>query len=276
MRPIVAFLSDFGTRDFYVGAVKGAILAACPEATVVDLVHDLPPHDVLEGAFSLAAAVSAFPAGSVFLAVVDPGVGSDRRGLAIAAGGYLFVGPDNGIFTLALSERPATDVRLLSNAGLFRHQVSDTFHGRDVFGPVAGHLARGLPIEEVGPKAEEPVRLPLPEVRRRGEEWEGVVVHADRFGNLVTNFTRSDLEAAVAALDGDPNRLQLLIGEARLPLARTYADLAEGEACVLLGGAGRLELAVNQGSAALRFGAGRGARVRLRGLPSGDGFPPES
>jgi S-adenosylmethionine hydrolase len=266
MRPIVALLTDFGERDSYVAAVKGAVLCACPEATLVDIVHDLPPHDVVEGAFVLAAAVPAFPAGTVFVAVVDPGVGTPRRGLGIEAGGYRFVGPDNGIFSPVLAERSPARIRALTNRGLHRHEVSETFHGRDVFGPVAGHLARGVPLEELGGEVSDPVRLPERRVHRSGSEWEGEVVHADRFGNLVTNISRSDLEGILGEVDGDPNAVVVVVGGVPLPLARTYADVSPGEPCALLGSSGRLELSVNQGSAALRFAARRGTPLRVRPL----------
>src|SRR5262249_8574421 len=140
MRPIVALLTDFGGQDHYVGAVKGAVLASCPEATLVDVAHELPAHDVEAAAFCLVSCFRAFPAGSVFLAVVDPGVGSERRPLALEALGYRFVGPDNGIFTLVLADQPAARIHEITNAGLYRYEVSATFHARDIFGPVAGHL----------------------------------------------------------------------------------------------------------------------------------------
>jgi S-adenosylmethionine hydrolase len=269
MRPIVALLTDFGTRDSYVGAVKGAILAACPEATLVDLVHDVPAHDVAQGAFSLAAAFDAFPTGTVFLAVVDPGVGSARRGLAIETEGYRFVGPDNGIFTLVLGKAPR--IHSLTNAGLFRREVSATFHARDIFGPVAGHLACGMPMEDVGPEVADPILLPDEPVRRGpGGEWEGQVVHVDRFGNLVTNVCRRDFEAILGSVGGDTTRLLVIVSGARMAVARTYADIAFDEACALMGSAGRLEVAVNRGSAASRLGADRGTRVLVLALPNPD------
>jgi S-adenosylmethionine hydrolase len=268
MRPIVALLSDFGTADAYVGAMKGAVLSACPEATLVDLVHDIPAQDVAEGAYALAAAFQAFPPRTVFLAVVDPGVGSERRGLALETRGYRFVGPDNGIFTHVLE--PGTSVRSITNAGLFRYRVSATFHGRDIFGPVAGHLAGGLSLEEVGPEVSDPVRLKEEPLVRGPSGWEGKVIHVDRFGNLITNVSEEDLEAILAEVGGDPNRLVGAVSGVRLPLARTYADVAPGEACLLMGSAGRLEVAVNGGSASSRLGAGRGTSVLL--LPLGDPF----
>jgi len=265
MRPIVALLTDFGSQDHYVGAVKGAVLAACREASVVDLTHELPPHDVMAAAFSLAAARGAFPAGTTFLAVVDPGVGSARRALALEAAGQRFVGPDNGIFTFVLAEQPSARVHEITNQGLFRARVSATFHARDVFGPVAGRLAAGMDLAEVGPPISDPVRLPLERPRPVGPgEWEGAVLHVDRFGNLITNFTEEDLDAALAIVNGDPTDLVVAVEGMVLPLVRTYSDVCEGEACAVAGSSGRLEVSVNRGSAARQLGASRGAPVRVR------------
>ena len=264
-RPLVALLTDFGSRDHYAGAVKGAVLAACPEATVVDITHELPRHDVSAGAFSLAAAYRAFPPGAVFLAVVDPGVGSPRRALALEAGGYRFVGPDNGIFTLVLAEHPGARVREITNPRLVRTDVSNTFHARDVFAPVAAHLARGAALSEVGPPVRDPVALAQEAVRRVGKsEWEAAVVDVDGFGNLTTNLSGAELAAILKTLDGDPTRLVVVVEGVVLPLVRTYADVAEGEPCALMGSSGRLEIAVHRDSAARLLGAPRGAPVRLR------------
>lgn len=265
MRPIVALLTDFGSQDHYVGAVKGAVLAACREAAVIDLTHDLPPHDVMAAAFALSAARASFPAGTTFLAVVDPGVGSARRALALEANGQCFVGPDNGIFTFVLAEQPSARVHEITNRGLFRANVSATFHARDIFGPVAGRLAAGMDLAEVGPPLADPVRLSLERPRPVGPaEWEGTVLHVDRFGNLITNFTAEDVEAALATVNGDPTDLVVAVEGMVLPLARTYSDVCEGEACALAGSSGRLEVSVNRGSAARQLGAARGAPVRLR------------
>lgn len=265
MRPIVALLTDFGSQDHYVGAVKGAVLAAAPEAAIVDIVHDLAPHDVVAGAYALEAAHGAFPAGTAFLAVVDPGVGSDRRGIAIEAGGYRFTGPDNGIFTLILAAHEGARVHEVRNAGLFRYEVAPTFHARDIFAPVAARLATGMPLEEVGPQILDPVRFAVDAPRElRDGTWEGTVVLVDHFGNLTTSFTRSHLDAILATVGGDPTELVVLVEGAVLPLVRTYAEIAEGEACALVGSGGRLEIAVHRGNASRVLGATRGAPVRIR------------
>jgi S-adenosylmethionine hydrolase len=265
MRAVVALLTDYGTQDHYVGAVKGAILAADPDASVVDIVHDLPPHDIQVAAFALDASYRAFPAGSVFLAVVDPGVGSERRALALEAGGYRFVGPDNGLFTLVLAEHADARVHEITNAGLFRHEVSPTFHGRDVFAPVAGRLAGGMALAEVGPKVADPVLFAVEGCHAVGKDaWESPVIHVDRFGNLVTAFSALDLEEILAGVGGDPNQVLVTVEGIAMPLVQTFADVAEGEPCAYFGSSRRLEIALNRGNASRVLGAARGAPVRIR------------
>src|SRR5688500_9276865 len=177
MPPVVALLTDFGHQDHYVGAVKGAVLTACPKAVIVDVGHEVPAHDVMAAAFALAACYRSFPKGTVFVAVVDPGVGSERRPLALQAGGYFFVGPDNGIFTLVLADAARPKVHEITNRRLCAKVISHTFHARDVFGPVAGHLARGTRLSSVGPPVREWVTFALPPVRQRGGEWVATVLH---------------------------------------------------------------------------------------------------
>jgi S-adenosyl-L-methionine hydrolase (adenosine-forming) len=268
MPPVVALLTDFGSQDHYVGSLKGAILSVCREATLVDLAHELPVHDVAAGAFALAASWRDFPEGTIFLAVVDPGVGTSRRALAVQAEGRLLVGPDNGILSLVIEDASGeVVVRAIANGGLVHPEVSATFHARDVFGPVAGHLATGVPMAEVGPLVTDPVRLaPTPAPSGGAGEWSALVLHVDRFGNLITNLRRRDLDAILAEVEHDRNGVVVLLGSHVLPLAVTYADVAEGEACALLGSSGRLEIAVNRGSAAQALGAGSGAPVRLRAV----------
>ena len=266
----MALVSDFGTQDHYVAAMKGAVLSVCPDAQLVDVVHDLAPHDVEAGSFVLAAAVEGFPTGTVFLAVVDPGVGTSRRALAVQTEAHRFVAPDNGLLTHILADHHTARVHAITNAGLFRFHVSPTFHGRDVFGPVAGHLARGMPIEEVGPPADDPQRLPLPAVRPRGHlDWEGEVVHVDRFGNLTTNVSDRALSEMLAHFGGDPTEVVVIVEGAVLPLVRTYGDVSEGEPCALGGSGRRLEIAIHGGNAARILGVARGAAVRIRAALGG-------
>ncbi len=258
---VIALLTDFGLQDSYLGAMKGAILAVCPEAALVDVLHELPAHDVLAGALALEAVYRVFPERTVFLVVVDPGVGSERRPIAAAAGAWLFVGPDNGVLSLVLRAHPEARVRELTNPVLRRPQVSPVFHGRDLFGPAAAQLARGLRFAEVGPVASDPVRLELPAAERMDEGWRAAVLHADRFGNLTTNLREADL----AALGGPPaGRIEVVAGGRVLPLVRVYADVARGEACALIGSGGRLELAVNRGRADRLLAASPGTVVVVR------------
>jgi S-adenosylmethionine hydrolase len=259
--PVIALLTDFGLQDHYVGAMKGAILAVCPEATLVDVVHELPAHDLTAGALALDAAYRYFPAGTVFVAVVDPGVGSERRPIAVGAGRWLFVGPDNGLFTLVLDAHPDARVHLVANPQLHALPHSAVFHGRDMFGPTGAHLAKGLPLEEVGPTVQDPVRLALPRARCAGGACEGVVLFVDRFGNLVTSLLDADLGPLAG---GEPHRLEVVLGGRLLPVVRTYSDVEPGRPCVLLGSSGRLEIAVNGGRADALTGAGRGTPVLLR------------
>jgi len=267
VRPIVALLSDFGTRDHFVGSMKGAVLAACPDVALVDITHHVAPHAVAEAARSLQAAYRAFPGGSVFLVVVDPGVGTARRGLAIEAGGYRFVGPDNGVFSRVLDAHPAHRLHALTNTALHRHSVSPTFHGRDVFAPVAGLLAHGLPLETVGEAATDPVRLPVMGASPAASGgWEGPVGHVDRFGNLSTEIDAATVDLVLAEVEGDPSEVVVWVAGRQVPLVRTFGDVAPGEACALLGSSGWLEVALNQGHAAEELGVSLGDLVRLAPL----------
>ncbi|HXX48783.1 MAG TPA: SAM-dependent chlorinase/fluorinase [Myxococcota bacterium] len=253
---IVTLTTDFGGSDGYVGAVKGVILARFRKAQLVDLAHDLAPGDVRAASDVLARATPLFPPRSVHLAVVDPGVGTARRGLALLHGGQLYVGPDNGIFAGVLAQPGAPLVWALENWGLWRDAVSPVFHGRDVFGPVAAHLAGGGDPRDVGPAVEPAslARLELAVAVSRGDALEGEVVHVDRFGNLITNLTAP--EAAGAA--------SVELAGRRLPLSRTYGDAAPGALVALVGSSGKIEIAANGASAAAALGAGAGLVVILR------------
>jgi len=259
---LVTLLTDFGTADYFVGAMKGAVLASNPRAQVVDITHEIPAHDVEAGAFTLLAAFEAFPEGTVHVAVVDPGVGSSRRAVAVEAPGHTFVGPDNGVFGHVYERVGNFAVYQLADRSYFRKDVSTTFHGRDVFAPVAGALSRGVAAEGMGPRVEDFVRLPFarPVVRADGT-LEGRVIHVDRFGNCVTNFTPQDIPQE--SLD---RGLRMKVGgfEVRR-LRRFFADEggAPGEPFAIWGSAGLLEIAVNRDSAARRLGVGRGQTVEV-------------
>ena len=258
-RPIMAFLTDFGTRDHYAGTMKGVALGICPEATLVDITHEIAPHDVLGGAYELAAAVQYFPPGTVFVAVVDPGVGSVRRGVAVDTGDYRFVAPDNGLLTLALREHPARRVVELTDRRYARPTVSRTFEGRDRFAPAAAWLAKGTDLAALGRPVADMHVLAVPEAVQTPDGIVGEVLRVDRFGNLVTNIDRKIFEKRPAGVT-----VQIRIGSHDVArLVNTYAEAAAGEVCALFGSTDHLEVAENGGSAAEHLQLGRGAAVRV-------------
>lgn len=259
---IVTLLTDFGTADYFVGALRGAVLASNPEARIVDITHEVPPYDVEAGAFTLRAAFETFPEGTVHLAVVDPGVGSARRAVAVEGRGHTFVGPDNGLFGHVYERIAPFRVFQLTNTNFFRREVSPTFHGRDIFAPVAGALARGVRAEELGPEVFDFVRLPSATIERAAEgTLTASVIHVDRFGNLVTNITPEDLSEAAVARGA---HLKISGREVRR-FRRFFAEDGEavGEPFAVWGSAGLLEVAVFRDSAARVLGVGRGDKVEV-------------
>lgn len=256
-RPIIALLTDFGTGGHYVGAMKGAILTVCRDVDLIDIGHDVPPQDVAAGALHLMGAAPYFPAGTIFLVVVDPGVGAPRAALAARAGGFVFVGPDNGVLAPVLDELRADIVVSIEDPARARPAISRTFEGRDRFGPAAGWLASGVPIEALGPVVPGYRRLERRSAVVFPDRLGGEVVWVDRFGNLVTNITRATWNAAEAGRAGAVE----LAGEPVGRLVRTYADVEPGDPCALFGSTEQLEIAVRNGSAAARFEAGLGSPV---------------
>ncbi|HUR32194.1 MAG TPA: SAM-dependent chlorinase/fluorinase [Vicinamibacterales bacterium] len=257
-RPVLALLTDFGLADHYVAAMKGVILGVCRDAAIIDISHDIPPQDVLAGALELEAVVPCLPAGTVVVGVVDPGVGSERRGIAVQSGSLSFVGPDNGLFSFALRRTgPGRAVSLVS-AGFGPDRVSRTFEGRDRFAPAAAWLARGTAIEALGPLVDDLVQLPTLEPAVTGVGLDGQVVRIDRFGNLITNIR----EPQIAALAGCVSIL--VAGRTIDGLSDTYAAAPPGGVCALIGSTSCLEISVNGGNAADLLGASRGTAVRVR------------
>jgi len=243
-RPLITLLTDFGTVDGYAAEVKGVILAAVPEAQVVDVSHDLPTQDVEAGRLALARYWRRFPKGTIHVAVVDPGVGTGRAALAVASDGRLLVGPDNGILSPALLFAGARAVALPIPAS-----ASATFHGRDVFAPAAAQLAGGAPVESLGGAHASPVIRRTPEPHRLADGGiRGEVITIDRFGNAITNL--------LAVRGGSVD-----VAGSRLQIKRTYADTADGEPIALAGSTGLIEIAVRNGSAAKVLGLKRGVEV---------------
>ena len=257
-RPVIALLTDFGTRDHYAGTMKGVALSICPDITFVDISHDVPPHDVVAGALELAAAYRYFPAGTVFLVVVDPGVGSARRGIAVEAGEYRFVAPDNGVLTPTLDLHPPRRIVELSERKYARPTVSRTFEGRDRFAPAAAWLAKGIDLTALGRSAGAIHRLELPQPRVDATAIIGEVVRVDRFGNLITNIDRRMFETLAQ------HGVEIQAGDHRISqVVSTYADAPAGDVCALFGSTDHLEIAANGASAAERLALGRGAPVQV-------------
>jgi len=260
-RPTVALLTDFGTRDHYAGTLKGVILGVCPDATLVDIGHDIPAHDVLTGALELAACYRYFPHGTIFLVVVDPGVGSSRRGIAADIGDYKFVAPDNGVLTAVFAEAPPKKVVELTERKYALPTVSRTFEGRDRFAPAAGFLAKGVALVSLGKTLAkyQTLDLPRPEKDARGD-LRGEVVRIDRFGNLITNIDRRTFEQFAG---GAP--IAVDVGGTDIPrIVATYAEAPANELCALFGSTDHLEVAINAGDAAATLGLGRGTAARVR------------
>ena len=260
--PFVSFLSDFGTREYYVSAVKGVILEQCREAQIIDISHHVRSHDLLEGAFTLACAAPYFPRGTVHLAVVDPGVGSSRRALAVSDGHHLFVGPDNGILSLVFQQTETFRVYSIEARHYFRQPVSATFHGRDIFGPVAGQLAKGLEIAKLGPEISDPVRLHLPPLKPlEAGQFEALVLHIDKFGNITTSVRPEDL----AALGLSIQEVRFRVGETSVDQhCSFYAEAQPNELFSILGSAGYYEIACSRQPAAGRLTVRRGAKIRIQ------------
>lgn len=256
-RPIVALLTDFGTRDHYVGAMKGVVLGICPDAAIVDISHDVPVHDVLTAGLELAAAYRYFPAGTVFLAVVDPGVGTARRGLAAEAGGHRFIAPDNGVLTAVLQETPPRRVVELTERRYARPTVSRTFEGRDRFAPAAAWLAKGIQLTALGRPLNDCHRIPIPAPEATDGRLAGEVLRVDAFGNLITNIDRRAFDLFCR---GGAIRIAVA-GESIGRLVETYADVGADEVCALFGSTDHLEFAANAASAAERLSVERGAPV---------------
>lgn len=251
MPPTIAVLTDFGTQDPYVGIMKGVIARIAPGAVVVDLSHGVPPQDVLVGALWLDGAVDWFPDDTIFLCVVDPGVGSARRIVACDIGGQRFVGPDNGLLSAVRQRRALGCAVVASDSHFHLPGGSSTFHGRDIMSPVAAHLASGVSLDALGPPAGELVQLELPRARSAMDMVVGEVIYVDHFGNLITSILGSELPAAV----------EIRVGEGSVPRVRTYAEVRPGEPLALVGSTGRLELSVRDGSAAAVLELGPGDAV---------------
>ena len=273
--PIVALLTDFGLDDTYVGVMKGVIFGLCPHARIVDLTHNISPQNIRQAALALLDSYAFFPERTVFLVVVDPGVGSERRPLAVQAGGYCFVAPDNGVLSYALAQLPAAQSVELANTDFQLPFRSCTFHGRDVFAPAAAHLAAGAAMTDLGEPVSDLVRLPPPLLVRSADGISGEVLYSDRFGNIITSIGTLTWESdSSLSLTGrfdssltlrvDAEGAAITIRNHTLRGIRpTYSAAHPGDILALVGSSGWLEIAVNQGSAVQKLGALPGMQVHL-------------
>lgn len=261
-RPIVTLTTDFGLNDHFVGTVKGAILSIAPEVEIVDICHSVQAFDILDGALALAQAYSYFPTRTVHLVVVDPGVGSARRPILASSDKYNFVAPDNGVLSLMYAREERLNVRHVTSHHYFLQPLSNTFHGRDVFAPVAAYLAKGVDQEKFGPEITDFVRFNAPKPKAvDAKTLRGIVLKVDRFGNLITNITPQD---APALLQTPAPGFKIVVGKREVTaLQSNYADGAPNELFAILGSMGYLEIAANRTAAAQLASAGKGTEVSL-------------
>ena len=255
---IVALLTDFGSRDWYAAAMKGVILSRAPRARLIDITHEIPPQDVMAGAVTLAAAAPWFPPGTVFVAVVDPGVGTKRALLAARADGRYFIGPDNGLLSLVLEQAARRTVVRLTARRYWLPEISRTFHGRDIMAPVAAFLVRGGSLQRLGPPQPRITALAVPAVVKQGRMIRGAILHVDVFGNLITN-----LRARTWVPASQWDRAVLRCGRRRASVVSSYANGRPKQLIAVIGASGLIELAVRNGSAARALRAKRGDRVTL-------------
>jgi S-adenosylmethionine hydrolase len=260
--PLITLLTDFGLQDHYVASIKGTILDIMPQAVLVDMCHEVPARDIWAAGFLLQAAYSCFPPHTIHLCVVDPGVGTSRRPIIVTTEHHWFVAPDNGLLSPVYEREKDFHVFEITAEHYFRKPLSRTFHGRDLFAPVAAWLARGIEPVRFGNEVNDPVRLDWPRVRRSADnEFVGAVLHVDRFGNLVTNFPAQDMEKVV---ERGNLAFQYLVKEKPVSLFyRAYAEAPPGEVFAISGSSGYVEFSVRDGSAAAASGAVRGDIVRL-------------
>ncbi|MFQ6032938.1 MAG: S-adenosyl-l-methionine hydroxide adenosyltransferase family protein [Candidatus Zixiibacteriota bacterium] len=255
-KKIITLLTDFGTKDGYIGAVKGVIKRINPQAEIVDITHDVDSYDVLGAAFALNNSYRYFPKGTIHLAVVDPGVGSLRQPILVGTKDFFFVGPDNGIFSFIYQREDLTDIIVISNKNYFLAELSRTFHARDIFAPIAAYLSLGIKTDEFGAPAKECVKLIVSQPQSKGKSLKGQIIHIDRFGNLITNISADLLKKK--------QNLEIILGKRKIKkMTRSYFEIEEKRLGALIGSSGFLELAINQGNAQKLLRAKVGDRIRI-------------
>jgi S-adenosylmethionine hydrolase len=255
----IALLTDYGRKDWFAGEMKGAMLRIAPEAVILDISHDIPAGDVRDAAFSLLACYCSFPPGTVFCVVVDPGVGSERAAIAARSDSYFFVGPDNGVLAWALRKEGRYSVRRIENKALLLPSPNTTFHGRDIFGPVAAHLSKDDCFDTVGEVMPGIVELSWPAVDHDRKYLLGSIVHIDHFGNMLTTIDSETIKH----LDHAPSKVQMVKYGTELPLCSHFNEVASGEGLAYLGSSGYLEIAINNANAAAIFGLTVGDKIKV-------------
>jgi S-adenosylmethionine hydrolase len=260
MQPIITLITDYGLDDHFAGVVKGVILGINPEVRIVDICHSIKSYDALDGAYTLAQSYRYFPPGTIHLVVVDPGVGGPRRPILASSAGYSFVAPDNGVLSTIYDADAAVEVREIQTAEYFLNPVSNTFHGRDIFAPVAARLSRGADPSQFGPQITDYIRIPIPKVRRVGDDAvAGTVIKVDKFGNLITNISPEDVPELFSE---KPSPFAITINSRRITHQyRSFSDAKSTEPFALLGSSGLLEIGINQASAAKILKAQPGTEV---------------
>lgn len=276
MSRLIALLTDFGTTDTYVGVMKGVMLGINPDLQFVDLTHAIEPQNIKQAAFTLLNSYRYFPKGTVFLVVVDPGVGSKRRPIALTSDAYIFVAPDNGVLSYVLRELGGVRAVELTNSAYRLRETSRTFHGRDIFAPATAHLASGVPLEQFGSPVEKPIMLSEPVCVVENDFITGEVLHIDHFGSLITSIgllqwgearqlTLTPRFGDASPLSFAADRVVVTVGnQAISAIHRTYAEVETGEPLALIGSSGYLELSINGGSFVERFGAHIGDPVTVQ------------
>lgn len=261
-RPIVTLTTDFGLNDHFIGTMKGVILNIAPNAEIVDICHSVQPYDILDGALALAESYNYFPVRTVHVVVVDPGVGSARRPIIASSDRHNFVAPDNGVLSLMYAREERLHVRHVNSDHYFLQPISNTFHGRDVFAPVAAYLAKGLDHDKFGPEITDYVRFNAPKPKAvDAKTLRGVVLKVDRFGNLITNFTPNDVPAL---FDGQATGFRIIVGKKEITTIKSsYSEGTPGEVFGILGSMGYLEIAANRGAANQLTSAAKGTDVNV-------------
>jgi S-adenosylmethionine hydrolase len=260
--PIITLTTDFGTNDHFIGTMKGVILSIEPDAQIIDICHSVQAFDVLDGALTISQAYSYFPTGTIHMVVVDPGVGTARRPLIVSSDRHHFVAPDNGVLSLIYQREQRLSARHVTGEHYFLQPVSNTFHARDIFSPVAAYLAKGVDPEKFGEAVTDFVRFSAPKPKAANENTlRGVVLKVDRFGNLITNITPQD---APMLFEENPGTFKIVVGQREIrEIKEAYALGAPGEVFGIMGSMGYLEVAANRGSAAQLLGVGKGTDVNI-------------